>query len=48
MRSPDFRFPTAVALAGDGLWVVNGQLDRMGGKPDLPFAIATIPTPPAA
>jgi superoxide dismutase, Cu-Zn family len=45
VRSPDFRFPTAVAVAGDGLWVVNGQLDRMGATPDLPFTIATIPTP---
>jgi len=45
VRSPDFRFPTAVAVAGDGLWVVNGQLDRLGGTPDLPFTIATIPTP---
>jgi Cu-Zn family superoxide dismutase len=48
VRSPDFRFPTAVALARDRLWVVNGQLDRMGGTPDLPFTIATIPTPTAA
>jgi sugar lactone lactonase YvrE len=48
VRSPDFRFPTAVALAGDGLWVVNGQLDRMDGTPDLPFTIATIPTPSLA
>ena len=48
VRSPDFRFPTAVAVARDGLWVVNGQLDRMGGTPDLPFTIAEIPTPALA
>jgi Cu-Zn family superoxide dismutase len=45
VRSPDFRFPTAVAVAVDGLWVVNGQLDRIGGTPELPFSILTIPTP---
>lgn len=33
VRSPDFRFPTSIAVAGDGLWVVNGQLDRMGVRP---------------
>ncbi|MGO9900719.1 MAG: SMP-30/gluconolactonase/LRE family protein [Solirubrobacteraceae bacterium] len=44
VRSPEFRFPTALAVVGDQLWVVNGQLDRMGGTPDLPFTIVTIPT----
>lgn len=38
-----FAFPTAVAVRGDRLLVVNGQLDRMGGHPRLPFTVVEIP-----
>jgi Cu-Zn family superoxide dismutase len=46
IRGDAFAFPTAVARRGDQLLVVNGQLDRMGARPSLPFtvlAIAAIP-----
>lgn len=38
---PAYRFPTALAKAGDRLLVVNAQLDRMapGAAPDLPFTV---------
>lgn len=42
LRSDAFRFPTAVAAHGDRLLVVNGQLDRMGGTPELPFTVVAI------
>jgi sugar lactone lactonase YvrE len=45
LRSDAFAFPTAVAVQRDRLLVVNGQLDRMGGAPELPFAVAAIPIP---
>ena len=40
----DFQMPTAVAVAGDNLLVLNSQLDRRNaGQPaDLPFTISTI------
>jgi hypothetical protein len=38
-----FAFPTAVAVRGDRLLVVNGQLDRMGGQPRLRFTVVEIP-----
>ena len=45
--SPAFRFPTALAKAGDRLLIVNGQLDQMGPglHPDLPFTVTSIPDP---
>ena len=44
LRSDAFAFPTAVAVQGERLLVVNGQLDRMGGAPQLPFTVVAIPT----
>jgi Cu-Zn family superoxide dismutase len=38
-----FAFPTAVAVDGERLLVVNGQIDKMGGKPRLPFTVAVVP-----
>jgi Cu-Zn family superoxide dismutase len=43
--SPDFAFPTAVAVRDEQLLVVNGQLDRMGGTPALPFTVVAIDLP---
>lgn len=37
-----FEFPTAVAVRGSELLVVNGQLDRMGGHPRLPFTVIAL------
>ncbi len=45
LRSGQFAFPTSVAVQGDRLLVVNGQLDKMGGSPQLPFTVIAIPTP---
>lgn len=42
IRSDAFAFPTAVAVASDRLLVVNGQLDKMGGEPSLPFTVVAI------
>jgi superoxide dismutase, Cu-Zn family len=42
IASDAFAFPSAVAVAGDRLLVVNAQLDRMGGAPVLPFTIIAI------
>jgi Cu-Zn family superoxide dismutase len=44
--SDDFAFPTAVRVQGDRLLVVNGQLDKMGSSPRLPFEVVAI-APPA-
>lgn len=43
LRSDAFAFPTAVAVDNDRLLVVNGQLDKIGGDPQLPFTVAAIP-----
>jgi Cu-Zn family superoxide dismutase len=43
LQSDAFAFPTAVAPHRDRLLVVNGQLDRMGGNPQLPFTVVAIP-----
>lgn len=40
--SDGFAFPTAVAVAARRLLVVNGQLDKMGSEPQLPFTVVTI------
>jgi len=40
-----FAFPTAVAVRGDRLLVVNGQLDQMAGDPRLPFTVVEIADP---
>jgi sugar lactone lactonase YvrE len=45
LRSDAFAFPTAVAVRDDRLLVVNGQLDRMGGRPSLPFTVVAIARP---
>jgi Cu-Zn family superoxide dismutase len=42
IRSEAFAFPTAVAVLEDRLLVVNGQLDKMGGKPELPFTVVAV------
>lgn len=47
VHSAAFRFPTAIAAQPERLLVVNGQLDRMGGTPELPFSVVAIPAPPA-
>jgi len=36
----DFRFPSAVAATSDSLLILNAQLDKRGGTPDLPFTIS--------
>ena len=43
VTSDAFAFPTAVAVVRDRLLVVNGQLDKMGGTPRLPFTVAAVP-----
>jgi superoxide dismutase, Cu-Zn family len=45
LRSDGFAFPTAVAVSGGRLLVVNGQLDRMGGRPRLPFTVVAVAIP---
>jgi hypothetical protein len=45
LRSDAFAFPTAVAVRGDELLVVNGQLDKMGGSPALPFTVVAVALP---
>jgi len=47
VASDAFAFPTAIAVRGAELLVVNGQLDRMGGTPDLPFTVAVFERPSA-
>lgn len=47
LTNDDFAFPTAVAVHGEDLLVVNAQLDRMGGAPQIPFTAIAIPVPPA-
>jgi superoxide dismutase, Cu-Zn family len=46
LNSEAFAFPTAVAERSGRLLVVNGQLDRMGGTPRLPFTVVSIAPPP--
>jgi Cu-Zn family superoxide dismutase len=43
--SDAFAFPTAVATSAGRLLVVNGQLDRMGGAPQLPFTVVAATRP---
>ena len=45
LTSDAFAFPTAVAVREDQLLIVNGQLDKIGGSPSLPFSVAAIATP---
>jgi Cu-Zn family superoxide dismutase len=40
-----FAFPTAIAVRDESLLVVNGQLDKMGGSPALPFTVVEIARP---
>lgn len=37
-----FAFPTAIAAVDHQLLVVNAQLDKMGGAPQLPFTVVAI------
>jgi superoxide dismutase, Cu-Zn family len=48
LRSAAFAFPTAAAVRGSELLVVNGQLDRMGGRPRLPFTVLAVALPEAS
>jgi sugar lactone lactonase YvrE len=45
LRSYAFAFPTAVAVSGGRLLVVNSQLDKMGGHPRLPFTVVAVAIP---
>jgi len=45
ITSDAFAFPTSVAARDDRLLVVNGQLDKMGAGPSLPFTVVAIGTP---
>lgn len=45
LTSDNFAFPTAVGIRSDRLLVVNGQLDRMGGTPRLPFTVIALALP---
>jgi superoxide dismutase, Cu-Zn family len=45
LKSDAFAFPTAVAVSGRRLLVVNSQLDKMGGHPRLPFTVAAVAIP---
>jgi Cu-Zn family superoxide dismutase len=45
LASDAFAFPTAIALAAGRLLVVNGQLNKMGGRPRLPFTVTVISAP---
>ena len=45
VSSDAFAFPTAVAVRDDGVLVVNGQLDKLGGEPRLPFTVVAIRAP---
>jgi superoxide dismutase, Cu-Zn family len=47
LRSDAFAFPTAVAVSSGRLLVVNGQLDKMGGHPRLPFTVVAVAIPEA-
>jgi sugar lactone lactonase YvrE len=40
-------FPTTAARAGERLLVVNSQFDQRGGRPVLPFTVASVAMPPA-
>ena len=42
LRSDAFAFPTAIAVRDERLLVVNGQLDKMGRTPQLPFTVVVI------
>jgi hypothetical protein len=42
LRSEAFAFPTAVAVHEDRLLVVNGQLDKIGAEPRLPFTVVAV------
>lgn len=41
-QSPAFAFPTALAVRGPQLLIVNAQLDDMGGQPTLPFNVVAV------
>lgn len=43
VRCEAFAFPTAIGIDGERLLVVNGQLNKMGRQPRLPFTVAVVP-----
>ncbi|MCW3045788.1 MAG: superoxide dismutase copper/zinc binding protein [Solirubrobacterales bacterium] len=46
LTSEAFAFPTALAVSGGTLLVVNAQLDRMAtGRPRLPFTVVAVAAP---
>jgi Cu-Zn family superoxide dismutase len=45
LTSEAFAFPTAIAVRDERLLVVNGQLDKMGASPSLPFTVVAIAQP---
>ena len=45
LGSDAFAFPTAIAVRDERLLVVNSQLDKMGGAPELPFTVVAIEQP---
>jgi hypothetical protein len=40
-------YVASLALSRDRLLVVNGRLDKMGGRPQLPFTVIAIDIPEA-
>jgi hypothetical protein len=42
LRSDAITCPTALSVRDERLLVVNSQLDRMGGAPQLPFTVVAI------
>jgi CubicO group peptidase (beta-lactamase class C family)/sugar lactone lactonase YvrE len=47
VTDPTFAAPTSLARYDDCLLVVNSQLDRLEGEPQLPFTVSSIPIPVA-
>ncbi len=45
LGNPAFRFPVSIVAARGRLLVLNGQLDKIGGSPSLPFDITAIQLP---
>lgn len=44
-RNKNLLYNTTIAKAGDYFLVVNGQLNRAGGKPNLPFTVSRVKIP---
>lgn len=45
IASDAFAFPTSIVVSGDRLLVLNAQLDKMGGDPELPFTVVAVARP---